>query len=233
MLDLRHFEFITFDCYGTLIDWESGILDALRPFRNEHGIRASDDDILARYAALESDLENGAYMRYRDVLRGVMRGLAAHYAIAGASYDVDAIANSLPRWQPFPDTVAALRRLHERVRLGVISNTDDDLFARTAAHLEVEFDHVTTAEQVKSYKPSPRNFLHALDAIGLPRERVLHAAQSRFHDVAPAHALGIATVWVNRRSGCGGEGATPVSGAMPDLEVPDLNTLAERVEASS
>jgi 2-haloacid dehalogenase len=233
LLDLHRFDFITFDCYGTLIDWESGILDALSSFRDEHRIRADDGAILARYAALESELESGTYMRYRDVLRGVMRGLATHYSVADGTYDVDAIADSLPRWRPFPDTVAALRRLHERVRLGVISNTDDDLFAQTATHLGIAFDHVTTAEQVKSYKPSHRNFVYALERIGVAPERVLHAAQSRFHDVAPAHALGLSTVWVNRRNGRVGEGATPVSGAIPGLEVPDLKTLAERMEASS
>lgn len=228
MLNLRRFEFITFDCYGTLIDWESGILEALRPFRERNGLDVGDADILAQYAELESQLEAGEYRRYRDVLRGVMRGLAVRHGVGADNVDVDALVESLPRWRPFPDTVEALERLHRHVRLGIISNTDEDLFSQTACRLAVKFDVVVTAGQVQSYKPAQRNFLAALDRIGIPRERLLHAAQSRYHDVAPAHALGIATVWVNRRGDRSGGGATPVADAVPDLEVPDLKTLADR-----
>jgi 2-haloacid dehalogenase len=233
VLDLRRFDVITFDCYGTLIDWESGILEALRPFREANGVHAADDELLEAYASLEATLESGDYIRYRDVLRGVMRGLAMRFSVPMERVDTEALADSLPRWQPFPDTVPALRRLKEHVKLAVVSNTDDDYFAQTARGLEVPFDWVITAEQVRAYKPSPRNFERALEVLGIAKERVLHAAQSRFHDVAPAKALGLATVWVNRRHGKSGEGATARSPARPDLEVPDLKTLADRVEAGA
>jgi 2-haloacid dehalogenase len=233
VLDLRRFEVVTFDCYGTLIDWESGILSALASFRSDNHLDVTDDDLLEAYGALETVLESGDHVAYREVLRGVMRGLATRFSVPAGRFDPDALAESLPHWPPFPDTVAALRRLHARVKLGVISNIDDDLFAATAPALEVPFDWVITAAQVGAYKPSIRNFVHALEVIGVPKERVLHAAQSRYHDVAPARSLGIATVWVNRRHGKTGDGATAPSSATPDLEVPDLATLAGALEAGA
>jgi 2-haloacid dehalogenase len=231
VLDFRRFDVITFDCYGTLIDWETGILNALRPMREAAGLRASDREVLEAYALLESTLESGDYLLYRDVLRGVMRGLSQRFAVPAEAVDLDAIANSLPSWPLFPDTIDSLRRLKQHCKLAVVSNTDDDLFAQTARTLQVPFDWVITAEQVGSYKPSHGNFEHALQVMGIPKERMLHAAQSRFHDIAPARELGIACVWVNRRHDQDGEGATVVSAAQPDLEVPDLKTLADLVEA--
>jgi len=230
LLDFRRFDVITFDCYGTLIDWETGILNALRPMREAAQLRASDREVLEAYALLESALESGDYMRYRDVLRGVARGLAQRFSVPAEAIDLDAIANSLPAWPPFPDTIESLKRLKQHCKLAVVSNTDDDLFAETARTLEVPFDWVITAEQVGTYKPSHRNFEHALLTMGLPKARVLHAAQSRFHDIAPARAMGITCVWVNRRHDRAGEGATAMSFAEPDLEVPDLKTLADLVE---
>ncbi len=232
MLDLRNFDVISFDCYGTLIDWESGILDALRPFREAGKLDVSDESLLQSYAMLEATLEDGEYRRYREVLRGVMRGLATRYSVPEAKVDLDALASSLPSWQPFPDTVEALQRLRAHYKLAIISNIDVDLFAGTAKHLNVEISHLITAEQVGAYKPSQENFTLALQSMGIPRERLLHAAQSRFHDIAPARALGISCVWVNRRSGKQGEGASGRSNAVPDLEVPDLKTLADRVDAA-
>lgn len=230
MLDLRNFDVITFDCYGTLIDWESGILAALAPFREAGNLTVGDDALLASYARLESMLEEGEYSRYREVLRGVMRGLGTRYSVPEPRVNIDALADSLTSWRPFPDTVEALQRLRAHYKLGIISNTDVDLFAGTAKHLNVEIDYLITAEHVGAYKPSHANFTRALEVIGIPKERLLHAAQSRHHDIAPARALGIANVWVNRRSGRAGEGATAESSAMPDLEVPDLKTLADRVD---
>jgi len=232
MLDLRAFDVVTFDCYGTLIDWESGILAALVPFRRAIGREVSDESLLESYAALETALEEGEYRPYREVLRGVMRGLATRYSVPEARVDLGALADSIPSWRPFPDTVEALQRLRAHYKLGVISNIDVDLFADTAKHLNAELSYLVTAQQVGAYKPSHDNFRFALDSIGVPRERLLHAAQSRFHDIAPARALGIASVWVNRHSGRHGSGATAASGAVPDLEVPDLRTFADRVEAA-
>ncbi len=232
MLDFRRFEVITFDCYGTLIDWETGILNALRPLRDGAQLRASDNEMLEAYGLLESALEAGEYTRYRDVLRGVMRGLAQRFAAKADKVDFEALANSLGQWPAFPDTVDSLRRLKKHYKLAILSNTDDELFAQTARVLQVPFDFVITAEQVGAYKPSHRNFVHAHRIIGVPKEKWLHAAQSRFHDIAPARALGIANVWVNRRHDKDGEGATALSSAEPDLTVADLKTLADLVDVA-
>ena len=233
VIDFERIDVVSFDCYGTLIDWESGILEALAPFRAHGGVRATDDELLEHYARLESVLQSGDHVSYKEVLRGVARGFARRFSIPEAHFDAEALAASLPRWRPFHDTVESLARLKQRYRLAIISNTDDDLFAQTALSLEVPFDFVITAEQVGAYKPSTKNFTYALDKVGVAKERWLHVAQSRFHDVAPARSLGLATVWVNRRSGKPGHGATTASDATPDLEVPNLKTLADAAEAKS
>jgi 2-haloacid dehalogenase len=235
MLDFSRFEYLTFDCYGTLIDWETGILTALRPIVAKHACAAGDDELLENYAELESTIEEGPYMPYRQVLAEVVRGLGTRLGFSPDDKDVRALPDSLPSWPAFPDTVAALQRLASRYKLCIVSNTDDDLFAETeytltggaAADNGVRFAHVVTAGQCRSYKPSLNNFATALERIGVGTSKVLHVAQSLHHDVAPAHSIGIATVWVNRRKNKPGSGATKASNAVPDLEVPDLKSLAE------
>jgi 2-haloacid dehalogenase len=129
-------------------------------------------------------------------------------------------------WPAFADSADALARLHERFRLGVITNCDDDLFARSNERLGVTFDWVITAQQVGSYKPNPRNFEFAFQRMGIPRERILHVAQSLFHDHVPAKRLGLSTAWINRRHGRTGSGATPPAVAAPDIEAPDMATFS-------
>ncbi len=225
-LDFSRFEALTFDCYGTLIDWERGLLEALHAVLRRHDRHRPDDELLTLFGELESPIQQGPFRRYRAVLRETMRQLAERLDFEPTPADLDALAASLPDWPPFPDTVAALRRLSGRYRLGIISNVDDDLFAGTKRHLKTEFSWVITAEQVGTYKPARNNFHRALERIGLPWDHVLHAAQSLYHDIGPARSLGLATVWVNRRAGRSGGGATPTAAAQPDLEVPDLATLA-------
>jgi 2-haloacid dehalogenase len=226
VLDFARYRVLTFDCYGTLIDWERGILDALRPVCARHGASRSDDELLALFARTEAPIQQGPYRPYREVLREAMVRLGRHLGFELQSREAEALARSLPSWPPFPDTVPALRRLARRFALGVISNVDDDLFAGTSDRLGVRFEWVVTAQQVGSYKPARANFHRALERIGRPWDQVLHVAQSLFHDVAPARSLGLATVWVDRRAGRAGTGATPPSDPRPDLEVPDLATLA-------
>jgi 2-haloacid dehalogenase len=222
-LDFSQFEVLTFDCYGTLIDWETGILAALRPLAAGHGAKLSDAELLALYGELEARIEAGPYQRYREVLRGVVRGMGERLGFAASEKEMDSLPDSLGAWPPFPDTVAALRRLKTRYKLAIISNTDDDLFEQTAKLLQVPFDDVITAQQAGSYKPSHNNFHLALKRLGVAKEKVLHVAQSRHHDIAPSHELGIKNVLVTRR----GRGAVLENAAQPDLEVPDLKTLAD------
>lgn len=226
MQNFRQFRVLTFDCYGTLIDWESGILAALRPLLAAHGKSLADDKLLELYGELEAEAEAGEYQRYRKILERVAHGVGKRLGFEASEQEARALPESLKQWPPFPDTVATLRKLKTRYKLAIVSNTDDDLFAQTARLLEVPFDWVITAQQAGSYKPSHNNFKLALERIALPPEQVLHCAQSVYHDVVPARALGLATVWVNRRGAKGG-GATKAAQGEPDLEVPDLKTLAE------
>ena len=226
-MDLSSFECLTFDCYGTLIDWETGILSALKPILEGHHRNLSDEGILELYAVLEVQIESGEYLPYRQVLQRVTQRLGARLSFPLYEGEATALADSLKTWPTFPDTVGALRRLAARYKLAIISNTDDDLFADTAKTLEVPFDHVITAQQVGSYKPSHRNFERALEIIGLPKQRVLHCAQSIYHDVVPTKQLGIANAWVNRRAGKKGGGATKGAVETPDLTVTSLKELAD------
>src|SRR5262249_53122210 len=154
-LNFNRFKAITFDCYGTLIDWESGLLGALRPILHSHGQELSDTQILELYAELEPEAQS-PYQSYRGVLAEVVRGFGRRLGFAVSDAEADTLAESLKDWQPFPDTRAALKKLKAKHKLAIISNTDDDLFAGTARHLEIEFDDVITAEQAHGYHPSLR-----------------------------------------------------------------------------
>jgi 2-haloacid dehalogenase len=226
-LSLDRFDVLSFDCYGTLIDWEAGLLAALRPILDAHGAKIGDEPLLEAFARHETRLESGAYLPYREVLAGALRGIAAELGFEPSAAELRALAESVGEWPPFEDSAPALASLGERFRLAVITNCDEDLFARSAERLGADFSWVVTAERARSYKPSPRSFELAIETIGLPRERILHVAQSLFHDHAPAKQLGLTTVWVDRRSGKPGSGATPPAQIEPDLTLSDLRSLAE------
>ncbi|WP_224087342.1 haloacid dehalogenase type II [Nostoc sp. MS1] len=228
MIDLKKYEALTFDCYGTLINWEEGILTSIKPVLQGHNINLAEEKILEIFAEFESELEQGEYITYREVLKGVVSKFGDRFNFQPTDDELNSLANSLQYWQPFSDTVAALKSLKQKFKLIIISNVDNDLFAFSAKHLQVEFDEVITAEQVKSYKPSLNNFRQAIERIGIPQEKILHVAASIYHDVVPAKSLGISTVWVNRRTGKQGSGASLPATAQPDLEVPDLQTLVAR-----
>ena len=226
MPDLSQFEWLSFDCYGTLIDWESGILGYLRPLLRSKNRDVADGEILNLYSEFEPRQQQPPYRRYREVLASVVRDVAARFDFEASDAEATGLADSIRDWQPFPDTVPALQRLKSRYRLAVLSNIDDDLFAMTAPKLGVELDLVVTAQQVGSYKPTRRNFEVLLERLPVKKERLLHVAESLFHDVAPARELGIATVWVNRRKGKPAA-ATKLVRAHPDLEVPTAGALAD------
>ena len=231
-MDFSPFTTISFDCYGTLIDWESGILPVLRAVLANYGQSLPDAAILELYGEFEAEAESGPYQSYRKVLESVVRAFADRFHFQASSSEIHSLHESVRSWPPFPDTVPALRELQQRYRLVVISNIDDDLFAETRKHLGVEFDGVITAEQARSYKPSLDNFRLALRKLALSPDGLLHAAQSVYHDVVPARSLGISSVWVNRKSARPGIGAVRASVALAsekqaDLEVPDLASLAK------
>ena len=219
----RSFDLVTFDCYGTLIDWEEGITRAFLAAARNDGVELAPAAVMEAYASVEPAVERESFRLYRDVLTETALRVAA---LLGWRLERDRAAflpDSLPGWTPFPDTNAALEKLREGgYRLGILSNVDDALLEATRRHFTVPFDLIVTAQQVRSYKPGPAHFETARKLVGA--STWLHAAQSNFHDIVPANALGIATAWVNRR----GEHALP--GGIPSFaEVPDLAGLAARL----
>jgi 2-haloacid dehalogenase len=236
-LDLDRFDVLTFDCYGTLIDWETGLLAGLHAALDDAdaddgaGPLPADEALLETFARHESAAEAGPYLPYREILARVLRAMAAELGQRPSDEAVAEFGGSVVDWPPFPDSAAALATLHERFKLGVITNCDDDLFAASAGRLDTEFDWVITAEQARRYKPNPRGFELAFERIGLPPRRILHVAQSLYHDHVPAKRLGLSTVWVDRRHDRPGAGATPQATATPDLVVPDMAALAAFVAA--
>lgn len=227
MLKFDNYSVVSFDCYGTLIDWETGLLKALLPILKSHRIELDREVLLEHYGRLETIEESGGYIIYRDVLKRVLSGLGRQFGFTPTQSELEKFPASVQDWLPFPDTVAALRRLKRRYKLAIISNIDDDLFAASAKRLQVEFDWIITAQQVKSYKPSLANFHSAIARIGLPQDQILHAAQSLYHDIAPVKSLGLTAVWIDRRFDRQGFGATPQSAATPDGRFPDLESFAD------
>ena len=234
-LDPARFDLLTFDCYGTLVDWEAGIITAVRRVCKAHGrsrvtsSQAPPDDaaILAAFGAAEHTVQAERYRSYRDVLARTLDRMGGDLGFRPTPSECDAFAASVGDWPAFPDTVDALRRLARRYSLGIVSNVDDNLFARTRERLHTDFDWVVTAQQVGSYKPATAHFEEMAMRSGIPRDRTLHVAQSLFHDIAPASALGYATVHVNRPSRGGDNGTTPPADARPDVTVRDMASVAE------
>jgi 2-haloacid dehalogenase len=226
MLNFEMFEVLTFDCYGTLIDWESGIASTMGKMLSSHGVRLGDEEILELFAKLESRIEAGDFCNYKTVLAKVAEGFGRELGFIPHQSEIESFSRSVRDWPPFNDSVEALHSLKKRYGLAVVSNVDNDLFAFSARHLKTDFDWVITAEEVKSYKPSLNNFYSAIEKIGIPKEKILHVAQSLYHDIEPAAKVGLKTVWINRRHDKEGFGATPPAKAKPDMELPDLLGLA-------
>jgi 2-haloacid dehalogenase len=229
--DFNRFDVLTFDCYGTLINWEEGILNCLRPLFARLNRSLDDATILQLFGDFEAAAEQGEYRRYREVLEAVVKNFGNRLGFAPTVEEMCALPESLANWNPWPDTVEALRQLQGRFRLCIISNVDDDLFVATLPQLGVDFDSVTTAQQARAYKPSLKIFELALSRVAIPANRILHVGQSIYHDVIPAQSLGLATVWINRPSAREGVGAVKATAGKPDLEVSSLAQLV--AEASS
>jgi 2-haloacid dehalogenase len=232
MLDFGRFEILTFDCYGTLINWEAGILRCLHDLLNSHGKSAEDATILEMYGEFEAAAEQGEFRDYRQVLASVVQQFGQEFGFTLTEGQASSLAESLQEWKPWPDTVEALISLQKKFKLAIISNVDDDLFAATRPQLKVDFGAVITAQQAQAYKPSLKIFDLALRRLGVPTDRILHIGQSIYHDVVPAKSLGIATVWVNRPSARSGVGAVKSvksaksAAAQPELQVQSLAELA-------
>ena len=231
MIDYDAFDALTFDCYGTLIDWESGILAGLKMALGSGIEGESDAQLLARFAHHEHAAEV-PYKNYREVLGLTSRMLAGELGLEKSPEQEAQFGASVLDWPAFPDSHDALVSLQERYKLVVITNCDDDLFAASAARLGITFDEVITAAQVGSYKPNIENFHFAHEKIqrtlGISKDRILHVAQSLFHDHAPAKSIGMTTVHIKRR----GNGAAPQASATPDEVFPDMKSFADSITKS-
>lgn len=218
----RGIQLLAFDCYGTLIDWQTGILAAARPILTRHRLSPTDSEVIRAFAAAERSAESGPYRSYKVVLEGVMAALCPAPLTPG---EREALWRSIPHWPAFVETPAALTRLASAFPLAVLSNIDDDLFDSTRPRLGVPLAHVITAQQVRSYKPGTPHFTTILARTGLAPSEVLHIAESRFHDIEPAAALGMRTVWVNR-TGAAPSASGPGSG-VANHTAPSLTALAD------
>ena len=228
-IDWAAVEVLSFDCYGTLIDWESGILSSLRSVLGTSASAAPDDALLETYARHEARLEAEPWKPYRQILREALTQTVAERGVTVPPSARAALGGSVADWPVFPDSVEALARLRKRFGLAVITNCDNDLFDYSDAKLGRPFTWRITAQLVGSYKPNRRNFEFALERIGLPPERIVHVAQSLYHDHVTAQALGLRTVWVNRRHDRAGFGATPRASVTPNVTVTDMASLAALV----
>jgi 2-haloacid dehalogenase len=230
-MKLSQFAALTFDCYGTLIDWESGMLAALRPSFAPRRPDLSDEALLEAHGRFEHEFEAAhPKMLYSEILRRTYLALAADSGISADEAEAARYAASIRDWPAFPDTAAALQYLKRHYKLVILSNVDRASFRFSLPKLGVEFDAVLTAEEIGSYKPDRRNFhymISKLAEMGVPKERVLHTAQSLFHDHVPAKELGLATAWINRRHGKSGAGAAqPAAAVKPDFVVKSMAEFA-------
>jgi len=237
MLTFARYEALSFDCYGTLIDWETGIVDAIRRWLAGRRPDLDDEALLAAFAELETGVQAAdPDALYPVVLTRVLHDLGTRFEVSVPAGEAAAFGASVGDWPAFPDSPDALTRLQRRYRLIILSNIDRASFALSNARLGVEFDAIVTAQDVGSYKPDPRNFqslLRTAADLGVGDGRLLHVAQSLFHDHVPAKAIGLPTVWIDRRAGRPGSGATPAPpvDVRPDWSFPTLEALAEAVEA--
>lgn len=233
-MKLGDFSVLTFDCYGTLIDWESGILAGLRPLAARSGKGLSDNRILEAFARHEAAQEaETPDMIYAKLLGAVHARLAREWGVASTPEEDARFGASIADWPAFPDSAEALAYLKRHFRLGILSNVDRESFKASNRRLGVAFDWIVTAEDVGSYKPSLRNFeqlIATLERDGVPKAAILHTAESLFHDHAPANRIGLASCWIFRRHGKEGFGATSAPKEMPRVDF-RFNSLAELAEA--
>jgi 2-haloalkanoic acid dehalogenase type II len=232
-MKLTDFKVLTFDCYGTLIDWESGIHTALLPLLHKGDITLDRDAVLETFARHESDQEAVTPgMIYSDLLAEVHRRLAAEWNVAATEEEHRRFGGSVPDWPAFPDSAASLRYLKQHYKLVILSNVDRASFSASNRRLDVAFDAIYTAQDIGSYKPAPANFQYMLDhlaALGHTKGDILHTAQSLFHDHAPAKRFGLASAWIDRRHDRSGWGATmqPPEGASYDVRFPSMAAMVE------
>jgi 2-haloalkanoic acid dehalogenase type II len=230
---ITDFDVLTFDCYGTLIDWESGILAALAPWRKRAGVTLGDEALLTLFSEVESKIEaERPTLLYSDLLTATLLEMGGRSGHAATPPEAAAFGQSVKDWPAFPDSAEALSYLKQHYKLAILSNVDRASFAHSARRLGQNFDLVVTAQDVGSYKPALGHFevaLAKLAAMGIPKQKVLHTAQSLFHDHVPAKKMGLTSFWIDRRAGKTGTGATkpPPEKVEPAWTAPSMAAMVE------
>ena len=216
---------VTFDCYGTLVDWEAGITDFLDQVFRERHIKANIAEVLRVREGLDFELVQGAYRSYREILALSLRGAFTQSGIEYNENDGKRLAESVPEWPVFEETKSALERLAKHSRLAIISNIDTDIIEKTRRKIGVDFDFVITAQEARAYKPSTKPFELTLQRLGCRPGEVLHVSSDFRYDIPPASRLGFRTAWVNRKR------ENKPSGAQADYEFRSLTELAQFVDS--
>jgi 2-haloacid dehalogenase len=234
LVKLTDYKALTFDVYGTLIDWESGMITGLKPLTDKLAKPLSRDEILQTHAHYESSTQAQTPGKlYSQILAVVYRRLAEEWGIEVSWSECQTYGASVEHWPAFADSAGALQYLKRYYKLVVLTNVDNVSFAHSNAKLKVAFDGVYTAEDVGSYKPDPRNFDYMIDnlaRIGVEKHQVLHTAESMFHDHVPANRFGLSNCWIYRRYDKPGFGATMNPGDMPKYDMV-FNSMADLVKA--
>lgn len=228
-LDFEQYQFLTFDCYGTLVDWEKGILNAIQKVLHRHNITIDSQQLFELFDRFEQEVKTKSenFIKYREVLNRTMQKFADHFDVRFSQSEIEALASSVANWPLFPDTNEALEFLKQKYKLVVVSNIDEDLFAQTANNFSVSLDNTVLAEQIQSYKPATKHFEITVQRLGTTKENILHVAQSIIHDIIPANNLGWDNIWVRRYRGRLG---TPTPESNPMLTVDDLQSLVDLIK---
>ncbi len=211
---------LSFDCYGTLIDWETGMVNALENIREKYGLQADLQRLVDRYVQIELEVEQESYRKYSEVLTISLTRLLNEIGVTPEPDDASLFVKTLPTWPPFPETAGVLKSLKEMgYRLAILSNIDNDLIAQSVKLIGIDFDYIVTAEMTRSYKPAPGHWHVLLQVSGMGKDEILHVAASIEHDIRPAKRLGFRVAWINRR------GEQKPSNVEPDYTLPNLKPL--------
>ena len=221
------FPYVTFDCYGTLIDWESGIKNTIKAILDDKGVRGNIEQLFRTREDLEFDLIQSEYRRYREILALSLKETFVQFQLPYSNRDGERLAESVPDWPVFPDTVKSLGRISRMSRVCIISNIDKDIIARTRDRMGVRFDLIITAQEARSYKPNIRPFHLALGKLKVRSSEVLHVSSGFRYDLPPAHQLGFKTAWINRKR------EKPPANFSADYEFSNLSELAEFLEKNN
>jgi len=221
-------KYITFDCYGTLIDWDSGIRNSLRQLSDSKGLNLDIDELVKLYYKTELEVEHETYRSYKEVLTLTVKRILESEGIEGTEEDYQILVRTIPNWQPFPEVPETLTKLKEKgYKLIILSNIDDDIIAKSIQNIGVEFDGIVTAQQIKSYKPTHGHWEEMLRRFSATKDEVLHVAASYIHDIIPAKEQGFNCIWINRNH------EEPSREIRPEEEFDNLSPVLETLPDKS